>query len=607
MFSEMDPDKHDGSYELMRETIKSYSKIDLSDVTILDLNAVYGMALITTRLNVEKKKEYINKGILPEEEKEKICGLLDEIWDKACRTEYENCRIEKKIHNKTGIFPTIGMFGSGFYSFKNTSTDQSAKEFIKMCIDIATMTDDQEMFDRAEFTFDAGVKGMQAASASVILHCLKPFTFPIMNGNMGNDNIYLALGIELDNPAQLSAYVNNCRAIKKFRDANVTFKNYRIFDLAARDLQKYEDSNSSGSESSDDNDDNKGGGEMVTTIEPLISAAKGGINKIFYGAPGCGKSYYVKKLIEEAGAGDEDIFRVTFHPEYTNTDFVGQILPSIEESVDKETGKTQEIVTYQFNPGPFVLALQRAFSTKNMVYLVIEEINRGNAAAIFGDLFQLLDREKDTAKDGFSSSEYPIRNVPVQNYLLKVSDSFCTIDAGILKKGLIIPGNLTIFATMNSSDQNVFTLDTAFKRRWYFEQISNDIVKDPDHKYKNWYIPGTDVTWERFMVALNDKILDYKLHNQTNEDKRLGKYFVTTDCLTENVEDIEDVSEAAENFAYKVLEYIWNDVCKIGREEWFDTEKNRTLEELIDSFITPDEDNSPLDIFENIEFESEKL
>ena len=155
---------------------------------------------------------------------------------------------------------------------------------------------------------------------------------------------------------------------------------------------------------------------------------------------------------------------------------------------------------------------------------------------------------------------------------------------------------------MNSSDQNVFTLDTAFKRRWSFEQISNDILKDTDHKYKNWFIPGTDVTWERFLVALNDEILKYKLHNQTNEDKRLGKYFVTRDCLTENSGDINDVKEIAENFAYKVLEYVWNDVCKIGREEWFDTEKNRTLEDLIDSFVNPPEDCGPLDVFLNIDF-----
>lgn len=341
--------------------------------------------------------------------------------------------------------------------------------------------------------------------------------------------------------------------------------------------------------------------ELVDMVE-IIPAAKGGFNKIFYGAPGCGKSYYVKKMLVDAGATDEDVFRVTFHPEYTNTDFVGQILPSVEEKVDELTGETKEIVKYQFNPGPFTLALQRAFSTPNMVYLIIEEINRGNAAAIFGDLFQLLDREKDITSSGFTASEYPIRNVPVQEYLIKSKEPYCTVDREKIRKGIFIPGNLTILATMNSSDQNVFTLDTAFKRRWLFEQISNDISRDEGHKYKNWFIPGTDVTWGEFLVALNDRILDYKLHNHTNEDKRLGKYFVTRDCLTETAVDISEAKDEAESFAYKVLEYVWNDVCKIGREEWFDTDKNRTLEDLIDSFINPAEEGSPLDVFQNIEF-----
>jgi len=331
----------------------------------------------------------------------------------------------------------------------------------------------------------------------------------------------------------------------------------------------------------------------------LPNKAKGGFNKIFYGAPGCGKSHYVKQLLQDAGADEKNIFRVTFHPEYTNYDFVGQILPSVEEKTDEVTGEVKEIVKYQFNPGPFTLALRRAYETNEMVYLVIEELNRGNAAAIFGDLFQLLDRIRNTEKPDYSESEYPISNPNLQDYIIKFGDKDIVVEIlHRVERGIYIPGNLTILATMNSSDQNVFTLDTAFKRRWYFEQISNDIKKDANHTYKNWFVPGTDVTWERFLVAINDKILDYKIHNQTNEDKRLGKYFVTRECLTEHVENIRDVKEIAKIFAYKILEYVWNDVCKIGREEWFDTEKYRTLEELIEAFVSPEEGSTPLDVFQ---------
>lgn len=331
-----------------------------------------------------------------------------------------------------------------------------------------------------------------------------------------------------------------------------------------------------------------------TTKNYVMNSNKqsGGTNVIYYGAPGCGKSYLVNKSLDEAGVIKENRIRVTFHPEFTNSDFIGQILPSVEKVVDA-SGKEKDVVKYTFNPGPFTLALKRANETNDMVYLIIEEINRGNASAIFGDLFQLLDRKKDSTKPNYGESEYPICNPNIQKYL------------GLgLEDDLFIPSNLTILATMNSSDQNVFTLDTAFKRRWSFIQIGNDIVKDTDHKYKKWFIPGTDVTWEKFLSTINDKILEFKIHNQTNEDKRLGKYFVSKDCLTENIEDIANVKEAAEKFAYKVLEYLWNDVCKIGREDWFDVTQYKTLEELIEEFVNPKtaEGKNPLSVFLNIQF-----
>lgn len=314
----------------------------------------------------------------------------------------------------------------------------------------------------------------------------------------------------------------------------------------------------------------------------------GGYNKIYYGAPGCGKSFIVNKTLDDANVPAKNRIRVTFHPEYANCDFVGQILPTIEKKVNESTGEETEVVKYIFNPGPFTLALERARQTNDMVYLIIEEINRGNAAAIFGDLFQLLDREKDATKSNFGESEYPICNVNIQKYLKMAED-----------EKLVIPSNLTIFATMNTSDQNVFTLDTAFKRRWSFEQISNDIKKDAEHKYKGYFVPGTDVTLETFLTVINAEILKHKI---TSEDKRMGKYFISKDCLTETQCDISDAKMEAEMFAYKVLEYIWNDVCRIGKDDWFDTAAFTTLEDLIDAFVNPENGEGPLSVFKSISF-----
>lgn len=326
----------------------------------------------------------------------------------------------------------------------------------------------------------------------------------------------------------------------------------------------------------------------------------GGTNIIYYGAPGCGKSFRVNKALNDSHVLSENRVRVTFHPDFSNSDFIGQILPYVETRID-ENGKPKDYVEYKFNPGPFTIALKRAYETNDMVYLILEELNRGNASAIFGDLFQLLDRVKDINENNYGESEYPICNPNVQKYLNDELRKSGIINEDITE--LKIPSNLSIIGTMNSSDQNVFTLDTAFKRRWEFIQVGNDIEKDEQHNYKKWFIPGTNVTWEKFLTIINNNILEYKIHNQTNEDKRLGKYFVARECLTEKVEDIANAAEAARKFAYKVFEYLWNDVCKIGREDWFDISLYKTLEVLIESFVHPQEGNTPLSVFKNIKFE----
>ena len=230
---EMDPDEHDGSYELMREIVSSYKTLgDYSQCNFRDLNAIYMMAIGTWKLNAEKKKEYVKLGHLSDAEKSRMEQVIDRIWDNACHNRYQN-----REQNK----PSIGMFGTGFYSFQNKTTDTCAQEFIKMLVDIADMQYDNEMFDRAAQVLTEDFKGMRAASASVVLHCLKPKTFPILNGNMGAGNIFGTLGVNLKRPADIGTYIDNCRQIKEFRDANLSIENYRILDQWVGKLDKYQD------------------------------------------------------------------------------------------------------------------------------------------------------------------------------------------------------------------------------------------------------------------------------------------------------------------------------------------------------------------------------
>lgn len=280
-----------------------------------------------------------------------------------------------------------------------------------------------------------------------------------------------------------------------------------------------------------------------------------GINKIFYGTPGCGKSYYVENtVLSQEGINKNFVYRTTFYQDYTNTDFVGQIRPKINN---------QGNVTYEFNPGPFTLALKNAFENPNEnVALIIEELNRGNVPNIFGDIFQLLDRQKN------GTSRYRITNVNIQDYLKNKSS---------YKKDYIeIPKNLFIFATMNTSDQNVFTLDTAFKRRWKFKKIDNIFLKED--KIGNKYVPGLkNINWEKFVKTINKHIIKHAT-SLSAENKQLGKYFVDEDLLMNDENDEND--EKLEEFAYKVFEYLWTDVTKFNRSDWF-VDDIKSLDDLI--------------------------
>ena len=180
--------------------------------------------------------------------------------------------------------------------------------------------------------------------------------------------------------------------------------------------------------------------------------------------------------------------RVVFHPDYTYSDFVGQILPRII----KKEGESEGKLRYVFEPGPFTKMLKKAHDDpNNMYYLVIEEINRGNAPAIFGDIFQLLDRNDD-GSGKYHTSNYDMAKVV---YGDEHEDE-------IIK----MPANLTLLATMNTSDQNVFTLDTAFQRRWEMHLIKNDVYK-ADHAGEK--IGGSEISWGRFADVTNMEIIRF--------------------------------------------------------------------------------------------------
>ena len=261
-------------------------------------------------------------------------------------------------------------------------------------------------------------------------------------------------------------------------------------------------------------------------------------NLIVFGAPGTGKSYYLNTEIESF----DKVERVTFYPSYSYSQFVGCYKPTMKG----------ENIAYSFVPGPFLKTYVDAIKDFSKNYLlIIEEINRADAASVFGDVFQLLDRDEE-GKSVYSISA----SEDIKKYLEGEK-----ISSGKLS----IPSNMYIWATMNSADQGVFPMDTAFKRRWDFLYFNLDgkPIEDEDD------CPVSKNNWESIRIEINKWLCEKKV----NEDKLLGKYFINAG---------ENVTEKDFRYAFKnkVLMYLYEDAARAYRSELF--EKNSFSEILSD-------------------------
>ena len=342
-------------------------------------------------------------------------------------------------------------------------------------------------------------------------------------------------------------------------------------------------------------------GEGATTeTSPVVDESlrlTTGCNVLLYGVPGSGKSWTIE---HEYCKPTTKVERLVFHPDYTYSDFIGQILPAVDAGGQ---------VSYKFTPGPFTNILRDAYLNPKTEYiLIIEEINRGNAPAIFGEVFQLLDRKVDVREFGddglpVGTSEYGITNANI-----------ATIVYGDPTHKVRIPSNLSVIGTMNTSDQNVFTLDTAFQRRWDMRLIENNF-DNVDPSLAEAEILDTTISWRSFCTEINKIVVGNGARMSSAEDKRLGAYFVHLRDLKFNsdmgnlgdgeydalrskersgalsdeertrLSAIRDAMKQNRRFPEKVIKYLWDDAFKFNREVIFETTEYQSLEQVIRAFM----------------------
>ena len=377
--------------------------------------------------------------------------------------------------------------------------------------------------------------------------------------------------------------------------------------------------------------------------------------EIFYGAPGTGKSWGVDRIAKNPKV---EVIRTTFHPDSDYSTFVGAYKPTIRKfprivqvgldlkkpnyAADVDDAlKVEEKISYEFRPQAFMSAYLTAWKDlAKPVVLVIEEINRGNCAQIFGDLFQLLDRDEET---GYST--YPITaDVDLATWLADVErfgvDGLAdpgkpkcikSDDWGKILKGqmLALPPNLYIWATMNTSDQSLFPIDSAFKRRWDWKYvpIREGKYKDgpkkgqrmgwtikftvPAYQDNGQQIPAKDYSydWWEFLKNINAKIFK----TTESEDKKLGYFFVKPDGEDATT---NDGTISADRFVCKVIFYLWNDVFKdYGIETIFKADDAKKSDDEakgveFQAFFNEEDDkadvNTLLKFFKHIELKSDE-
>lgn len=515
--NEVIPDEFDGSYSSVRTAVKLYSYIrNVNVIDYNDLDLLYTLSLGIWKLDTDEMNARIQKSHLFHNDKLRLYSNIDKIINLNKRKMYSHS-------DDTASTQIL----NDFISFKFTGLAQNntvIQSFIKLCIDIIELGNDEAIYETVLKAVNDNIKdsGLPLNVFSRILHCLLPFTFPVLGDIYDASDIYDALEIEISNKNDIYFYVENSSKIKAYRDEYFRFKNMRVFDLISWEI------NHSG----------------YTPEDETQEVSQASLNQILYGPPGTGKTYNVVKYAVELIEGkktdssqpyseikaryDEYVANgrikfTTFHQSFSYEEFVEGIRPVIEDRYGKETSvaHAETTVIYRANSGVFKSLCEKAAKNPSMKYVcIIDEINRGNISKIFGELITLIEESKRGT----------IAILPYS------------------QKEFHVPANLFILGTMNTADRSIAMLDTALRRRFDFIEMM------PQPKLLGMC---GEINLCEMLMAINERIEYYY-----DREHSIGHaYFMNKRGSVKNLDELRNI------FNTKIIpllqEYFFDDYEKI--------------------------------------------
>ena len=518
--NEILPNEFDGTYRSVREAVECYANLKKTSlIDYNDLDLMYYLSLGLWKNDKNERKHHIQKSHLLHNDKLLLETKLEKIWSKGSRMLFNHVIGKQEME-----------FLTAQVSFKDSPVAKSSESiqfFFKMMINLSGLENDEKLYDTAQKMLNSQIKdsGLPVFAVSRILHCLKPFTFPILGDSITDSVVFKKAGLDLKKTDDITQYITNCRKILTFRNSHFKFHNMKVFDVMAWEMVS----------------------EKEETEEDLTkrkhSKSEASLNQILYGPPGTGKTYnvvkYAVELIEGKKNDDEpyeaikaryeqyantgQIKFTTFHQAYSYEEFVEGIRPVVVDRYGNDTSVAHEDTTVIYRPfnGVFKSLCEKASKSPHMRFVsIIDEINRGNISRIFGELITLIENTKrgSCVILPYSQSEF------------------------------FVPSNVYILGTMNTADRSIAMLDTALRRRFDFIEMMPmpSLLGD---------CGGVDLC--ELLTALNERIEYYY-----DREHAIGHaYFMNVNGCIKTLDELREV------FATKIIpllqEYFFDDYERI--------------------------------------------